>query len=476
MRRFRFLVPVLVALGLAIPLAYAADTLTTNLLLTNQEAGGNLNTWGDIADANYERIDAKLGDTTTVSTTGGTTTLTSTQELVQIVKVTGTLVSNVTLTFSCRGGYWLVSNETSGAFTVTAKCSGQTGAAITQGAKLGVYSDGTDIRAVGASGTKAVGEVFDFAGTSCPAQSLEAYGQELNDTTYSALLAAIGTTYGVGGASTFNAPDLRGRVVAGEDDMGGTSANRLTAAVSQSPNGDTLGAADGEEVHTPTLAEIFAHTHTQQGAIASGNESAGHTHTQQGAIASGAEAQEHTHTQQGAFTSGNPSANHSHTQGGSFQSGGFSADHSHSGSTSSDGNHDHSYTAPNGSSSNTTQTGGGSRVTGTNGTNTGSDGNHNHSFGTGGSSANHSHATTISGQTGTVSSWHTHDTTISGATTGRSATHTHTTTLTGETAGVSANHTHTTTLTGATASTGSTTAFNQVQPTIILKKCIYTGV
>ena len=44
-----------------------ADTLTTNLLLTNQTEGGNNNSWGTIADANFEEIDDKFGDTTDIS-------------------------------------------------------------------------------------------------------------------------------------------------------------------------------------------------------------------------------------------------------------------------------------------------------------------------------------------------------------------------------------------------------------------------
>jgi microcystin-dependent protein len=39
--------------------------------------------------------------------------------------------------------------------------------------------------------------------------------------TYGTLFAAVGTTYGAGdGSTTFNVPDLRGRAVAGKNDMG----------------------------------------------------------------------------------------------------------------------------------------------------------------------------------------------------------------------------------------------------------------
>jgi microcystin-dependent protein len=89
-----------------------------------------------------------------------------------------------------------------------------------------------------------VGMVQDFAGADAPSGWLLCYGQAVSRSTYSALFAKIGTTYGAGdGSTTFNLPDCRGRVAAGKDNMGGTSANRLTAPV----NGDTLGAAGGSE-------------------------------------------------------------------------------------------------------------------------------------------------------------------------------------------------------------------------------------
>jgi hypothetical protein len=49
-----------------------------------------------------------------------------------------------------------------------------------------------------------------------PAGYLELAGQAISRTTYSALFALFGTTYGVGdGSTTFNLPDLRGEFVRG---------------------------------------------------------------------------------------------------------------------------------------------------------------------------------------------------------------------------------------------------------------------
>lgn len=98
------------------------------------------------------------------------------------------------------------------------------------------------------------GSVQPYAGASEPTGWLLCYGQNISRTTYADLFTAIGTTYGSGdGSTTFTLPDLRGRVVAGQDDMGGTSANRLTdfsnSANSQSLDGDVLGATGGTETH-----------------------------------------------------------------------------------------------------------------------------------------------------------------------------------------------------------------------------------
>jgi microcystin-dependent protein len=101
-----------------------------------------------------------------------------------------------------------------------------------------------------------VGTVADFAGSTAPAQWYLCFGQAVSRTTFSALFAIIGTTYGVGdGSTTFNLPDLRGYVVAGVDNMGGSAAGRLTSTF-YGANPDVLGTAGGVQQVTLTAGQI----------------------------------------------------------------------------------------------------------------------------------------------------------------------------------------------------------------------------
>lgn len=103
------------------------------------------------------------------------------------------------------------------------------------------------------------GTIVPFAGSTAPGGWLFCHGQEVDRTTYARLFNRIGTAFGAGnGSTTFNLPDMRGRVPLGKDNMGGASANRVT-----NPQADVLGGSMGAETHTLSIAEMPSHSHVQ---------------------------------------------------------------------------------------------------------------------------------------------------------------------------------------------------------------------
>ena len=92
------------------------------------------------------------------------------------------------------------------------------------------------------------GTIIYTARSTAPAGYLHAAGQRVSRTTYAALFAAIGTTYGAGNGSTnFNLPDLRGEFLRGLD--GGRGVD----------NGRALGSAQG--------SQNASHNHSVSGTV-----------------------------------------------------------------------------------------------------------------------------------------------------------------------------------------------------------------
>ncbi len=122
-------------------------------------------------------------------------------------------------------------------------------------------------------GAHFIGQLIPFSGYTAPSLTVLAYGQTLSRTTYATLwafaqteIAAGNTFYNNGnGTTTFGIGDLRGRVVAGLDSMGGVAASRLTATTMASL---VLGGTGGAQTITLAASQLPSITSANTGSIA----------------------------------------------------------------------------------------------------------------------------------------------------------------------------------------------------------------
>lgn len=122
------------------------------------------------------------------------------------------------------------------------------------------YDDGVTWRQVFGQPSVPPGAITAYVAAAAPAGWLLCDGSAVSRTTYAALFAIIASTYGGGdGTTTFNLPDLRGRIPVGK--------NAATFG--------SLAATGGEETHVLTSpAEIPSHTH-----VFTGTAMGTHNHT-----------------------------------------------------------------------------------------------------------------------------------------------------------------------------------------------------
>lgn len=116
------------------------------------------------------------------------------------------------------------------------------------GRDIKIWINPEDMASSSDYGSLPIGSIISYSGETAPEGYSICDGKELNRETYKELFSIIGTTFGNGdGTSTFNLPDLKGRISVGLD--------------SSDTDFDTLGKTGGKKTHTLTIDEIPAHTH-----------------------------------------------------------------------------------------------------------------------------------------------------------------------------------------------------------------------
>lgn len=171
----------------------------------------------------------QYGITAITGLTNANVTLTSVQYGRPIITLAGTLTGNVQIILPALAGLQrLIVNNTTGAFTVTAKTAAGTGAGIPNaGGAVPVWGDGTNIYGVLATGRLSQIQTFTASGTYTPTLG-----------TRSIIVEAIGGGGAGGGAAASAAGENR----CGSGGAGGSYA-KVYAAVPASPAAVTIGAS-----------------------------------------------------------------------------------------------------------------------------------------------------------------------------------------------------------------------------------------
>lgn len=147
--------------------------------------------------------------------------------------------------------------------------------------EISVDTDGDNIRVHDGSTAGGIpqmptGTILAFGSTTVPSGYLRCNDQAVSRTTYAALFAVIGTTYGVGdGSTTFNVPDLRDRAPYGRDTF--TIGTTTTAEVDASGQLASASGSASISLTNTTVAATAKDSSTT--AVVSAVNDTGHTHT-----------------------------------------------------------------------------------------------------------------------------------------------------------------------------------------------------
>ena len=126
---------------------------------------------------------------------------------------------------------------------------------------MGLFSGGTEIINNGEllEGGIPTATIVPWSNASVPSGFLECDGTAVSRSTYAALFAIIGTTYGSGdGSTTFNVPDLQDNVPVGKSPTKNLASTGGANTVAVTASGNIAGSTANASLSTPQLA---SHSH-----------------------------------------------------------------------------------------------------------------------------------------------------------------------------------------------------------------------
>ncbi len=167
---------------------------------------------------------------------------------------------------------WELKQETDGTYSIVWRIS--QGGEMTEVLKMG--SSGLSVL-VGGLNLLPIGTISAYGGSSAPTGWLLCDGTAVSRTTYSALFAIVGTTFGAGnGTTTFNLPDLRqrfpmGKAVSGTGATLGETGGTVDHLHTVDPPNTTSGVPSTTVAATNLTGTAASTTHTHDLNIAQFN-------------------------------------------------------------------------------------------------------------------------------------------------------------------------------------------------------------
>jgi hypothetical protein len=124
-----------------------ASSYTTNKALEKSGYNDYINSWNVPTNSGWDITDACFGGTYSIALTNSNVTLTQTNCQNARIRMTGALSANIVIYFPAAvGGFFIVQNSTSGAYTITlASAGGGTYVTAGQSQSTFIFSDGTNI-------------------------------------------------------------------------------------------------------------------------------------------------------------------------------------------------------------------------------------------------------------------------------------------------------------------------------------------
>lgn len=235
------------------------DPTTTNLVLAQPLRASDVGTWDIPVNGNTGIIDQAFGGVTTLALSSASITLTSSQAQNAIIRLTGTLTSNVSITLPSIYKFWTVDNQlvnSPSSFAATLVSTSGASAIGLPPSTQDVFYDGTTVNY---RNLDKVGEYWDYAGPTVPTwvtlstkpPYLNCIGTAFSSATYPILANLLGTT---------TLPDSRNRFRASLSQ----GSSRITVAVSGVDGSAFLASGSSQSV---TLASSNLPPYTPAGAI-----------------------------------------------------------------------------------------------------------------------------------------------------------------------------------------------------------------